>query len=114
MSNNKKIQILKKKGIVLIKSKLDKKGLLNLRMILKKLFFLGCKNLLVEGGDKVTKYLIENRLINTFYLFQSPKKLPKNIVNQSFSSLNILNDKYKKKYKVSFKIAKDNITIYKR
>ena len=83
-------------------------------MILKKLFFLGSKNLLIEGGDKITKYLIENRLIDTFYLFKSPKELPKSNVNQSFSSFNILNKKYKKKYKVSFKIAKDNITIYKR
>ena len=114
LSNNKKIKILKKKGIILIKSKLDNKGLLNLRMILKKLFFLGSKNLLIEGGDKITKYLIENRLIDTFYLFKSPKELPKSNVNQSFSSFNILNKKYKKKYKVSFKIAKDNITIYKR
>ena len=113
LANYKKIKILKKKGINVIKSKLNNKGLLDLRIILKRLFFLGVKNLLVEGGDKVTKNLIDNRMVDTFYLFQSPKKLLKSKVYQSFSSLSILNKKYKK-VKIRSKLAKDNITIYKR
>ena len=52
-------------------------------------------------------------MVDTFYLFQSPKKLLKSKVYQSFSSLSILNKKYKK-VKIRSKLAKDNITIYKR
>ena len=69
----KKIKILKKKGITLIKSKIDDNKLFDLRIILKKLYTLGTRNLLVEGGDKITKNLIKNRLIDKFYLFKSLK-----------------------------------------
>ena len=112
-ANNKKIKFLKKKGIILIKSRLNK-SLFDLRIILKKLYKLGTRNLLVEGGDKITKNLIKNRLIDKFYLFKSPKNLPTSRKHQIFTSLNILNSRYKKKHKISSKLAKDNITIYKR
>tara|TARA_Y100000992_G_scaffold259556_1_gene194156 strand:- start:583 stop:1689 length:1107 start_codon:yes stop_codon:yes gene_type:complete len=113
-SNNVKNKMLKKKGVILIKSKLNSEGLLDLKIVLKKLFALGTRNLLIEGGDKITKNLIKNKLIDMFYLFQSPKIIRKNKVNQSFTSFKILNQKYKKSYKISSKLAKDNITIYKR
>ena len=113
-SNNKKIRILKKKGIILIKSHLDTKGLFDLKIILKKLFGLGVRNLLIEGGDKITKNFIKNKLIDIFYLFQSPKILAKNKVNQSFTSFKILNKNYNKKKNFSTDLAKDSITIYKR
>ena len=114
LANYKKEKILKKKGIILIKSKLDNKKLFNFKIIFKKLFFLGTKNLLVEGGDKITKNLIKNKLIDKFYLFKSPKRLSKSNKYQSFTSTSILNKKYRNKYKISSKLAKDNITIYKR
>jgi len=113
-SNNKKIKILKKKGVTLIKSKLNSEGLLDLKIVLKKLFILGTRNLLVEGGDKITKNLIKNKMIDKFYLFQSPKVLQKSKINQSFTSLGILKKKYRKKFKISSKLAKDNISIYKK
>ena len=113
-SNNKKIRILKKKGIILIKSHLDTKGLFDLKIILKKLFGLGVRNLLIEGGDKITKNFIKNKLIDIFYLFQSTKILAKNKVNQSFTSFKILNKNYNKKKNFSTDLAKDSITIYKR
>tara|TARA_B100001063_G_scaffold74452_1_gene68706 strand:+ start:1234 stop:2340 length:1107 start_codon:yes stop_codon:yes gene_type:complete len=113
-SNNKKIKFLKKKGIALIKSKVDNKNLFDLRIILKKLYTLGTRNLLIEGGDKITKNLIKNKLIDKFYLFKSPKNLPTSKKHQIFTSLNILNSRYKKKHRIKSKIAKDNITIYKR
>ena len=112
--DNKKIQIIKKKGITLIKSKVNKKKLFDLRIILKKLYTLGTRNLLVEGGDEMTKSLIKNRLIDKFYLFKSPKKILVNRKHQFFTSFSILNSKYKKKSKISSKLVKDNITIYKR
>ena len=113
-SNNKKIQILKKKRIKLIKLKVDNNKLFDLRIILRKLYTLGTRHLLVEGGDLITKNLIKNRLFHKFYLFRSPKNLLINEKHQIFTSFNILNSKYKKKSKTSSKLAKDNITIYKR
>jgi diaminohydroxyphosphoribosylaminopyrimidine deaminase / 5-amino-6-(5-phosphoribosylamino)uracil reductase len=98
----------------LIKTKLNSEGLMDLKTVLKKLFILGTRNLLVEGGDKISKNLIKNRLIDRFYLFQSPKILRINKINQGFTSFKILNDKYKKVTKITSKLAKDNITIYKR
>ena len=113
-SNTKKIKVLKKKGLTLIKTKLNSEGLLDLKIVLTKLFNLGTRSLLVEGGDKISKSLIKNRLIDTFYLFQSPKILRVNKINQGFTSFGILNAKYKKVSKITSKLAKDNITIYKR
>ena len=112
-SINSKIKILKKKGINLIKSKLDNKKNFNLKIILKRLYRLGIKNLLVEGGDKITKNLLKKRLVDQFYLFKSPKNLSNNRKYQIFTSLGILN-KYGSKSKISSKLAKDSITIYKR
>ena len=112
--NNKKIQLLKKKGIALIKSKVDSQKLFDLKIILKKLYALGTRNLLVEGGDKITKNLLKNRLINRFYLFKSPKNLSLMRENIPFTSFSILNKKYNNKLKIISKLAKDKITIYKR
>ena len=112
-SNNKKIQILKKR-LKLLKSKVDNNKLFNLRIILKKLYTLGTRNLLVEGGDEITKNLIKDRLIDKFYLFKSPKNLKTSGKHKFFTSFSILNSRYKKKSKISSKLAKDKITIYKR
>jgi len=112
-SNNKKIQTLKKR-LTLFKSKIDSNKLFNLRIILKKLYTLGTRNLLVEGGDEITKNLIKNRLIDKFYLFKSPKNLKTSGKHKFFTSYSMLNSRYKKKFKISSKLAKDNITIYKR
>ena len=109
-----KIKVLRKKGLTLIKTKLNRERLLDLNIVLKKLFVLGTRNLLIEGGDKITKNLIKKRLVDTFYLFQSPKILKKNKINQIFTSFKILNNKYKKTSKIVSRVAKDNITIYKR
>ena len=78
------------------------------------MYALGTRNLLVEGGDKITKNLLKNRLIDKFYLFKSPKKLLISRKYQIFTSFSILNSMYKKKSKISSKLVKDNITIYKR
>ena len=112
--NSNKIKTLKKKGITLIKIKLLKNNLFDLKEISKRLYNLGTRNLLIEGGDKITKNLIKNRLINKFYFFQSPKALSKNKKFQIFTSFDILNKKYKKKFRVNSKLTKDNITIYKK
>ena len=113
-SDNKKIKILKNKGVTLLKSKVDNNRLFDLRIILKKLYNLGTRNLLVEGGDVITKNLIKNRLIDKFYLFKSAKNMKISEKHIFFTSFNILNNKYRKKNKISSKLAKDNITIYKK
>ncbi len=109
-----KISKLKKKGMILIQSKINNKKMLDLKFIKKKLFCLGIRNLLVEGGDKITKNMLQNRLIDQFYLFQSPKNLPKTKKYVIFTSNNILNSKYIVKSKIGSNLAKDKITIYKR
>ena len=96
-SQTKKIQILKKKGIILIKSKVDNNRLFDLRIILKKLYNLGTRNLLVEGGDLITKNLIKNRLIDKFYLFKSSKNMKTSRKHKLFTSFEILNSRYRKK-----------------
>ena len=113
-SNTKKINLLKKKGICLIKSKLNQEKNFDLKQILRKLFLLGINNLLVEGGDKITKNLIKSELVDLFFLFKSPKILPRNKVFKNFTSIEILNRKYKKKNKIVYKNNKDNITIYRK
>ena len=112
--NHSKIKLLKKKGIQLIKSKLDKKKKFDLRIIFRKLFNFGVRNLLIEGGDKITKNILKNRLANQFYLFKSPKNLPKNKKHVFFTSNDILLNNYKFKSKKSSKLAKDKIYIYIR
>ena len=112
--NLSKTKLLKKKGIILVKVRLNKKKIFDLKNILKKLFSLGIRNLLIEGGDKITKDLLKNRLINQFYLFKSSKVLSKSTKHVIFTSTNILNNNYKIKSKISTDLAKDKITIYIR
>ena len=113
-SNHLKIKSLRRKGINLIKSRLNTEKKFDLKIILKKLFSLGVRNLLVEGGEKMTKNMLKNRLINQFYLFESLKTLPKTKKSVIFTSKDILNEKYIVKSMISSKLAKDKITIYKR
>ena len=75
---------------------------------------IGIRNLLVEGGDILTKNLLKKNLINCFYLFKSAKNLSKQRNYILFTSLGILNKAFNSKLKFSTKLAKDTITIYKR
>ncbi len=110
----KKIAILRKKGIRLIKSKLNNEKLFDFNNIFKVLYSLGTRNLLIEGGDKITKNLIRYRLIDKFYIFKSPKKLKKTLNFQCFTSFKFLNKKYKKKFNIASNKVKDKIVIYKK
>ena len=68
----------------------------------------------MEGGDKLTKAFLYNKLFDKFYLFKSPKELSKYNEHVNFTSLNILDKKYSKKTKIISKVANDKIIIYKR
>ena len=108
-----KISKFKKKGIVLIKSKIDKNKKFNIKEILKKLYNYGCRNLLVEGGNNLTNNLIKNKIFNKFYLFKSPKYFSKSSEYIKFDGLSILNRKYKKSINLNLNLRKDRITLYR-
>ncbi len=110
-----KSQILKfrKKGINLISSKIDNKGRFDIKFVLKKLYKLNCRNLLIEGGDKLTNHLLKNKIFNRFYLYESDKKLSKKSNYLNFNGLNLLKQKYKKKIRLKLNLGKNKITLYK-
>ena len=108
-----KILNLRKRGINLIKSKIDKNNKFDIKILLKKLYDLGCRNLLIEGGDIFTNFLINNKIFNKFYLFRGSKNLSKSSEYLKFNSLNVLNRKYKKKIILDLNLKKDSITLYR-
>jgi len=113
-SNNRiKKNFLTKKGAFLINQPIQKHKNFDLKKILKKLYMVGIKNLLVEGGDKLTKSFLQKRMFNEFYMFKSSKNLLKENKYVNFTSSYILNTKYDR-YKTNFKLGTDKITIYKR
>ena len=110
----KKVFRFKKKGITLIKSPVNNKGHFDLNKILKKLYILGCRNLLVEGGNELTSSFIKNKMFNKFYLFKSKKIfLYNNDDRFKFKCNKNLNQKYKKKFKISKKNNNDLILLYR-
>ena len=113
-ANKSKILIFKKKGIQLIKSSLLKNKNFDILLILKNLYSLGCRNLLVEGGNNLSKSFIKKKLFNKFYLFKSKKSLSKLVAYKDFSCFKDLSQKYKNTDKVDTKLGKDIITLYKR
>jgi len=112
-ANRTKISIFKKKGIQLIKSNLLKNKYFDIKLVLKKLYNLGCRNLLVEGGSDLTGNIIKNKLFDQFYLFKSPIDLPKLLPHKEFNNFKDLSQKYKSKKKINTKLGIDSITLYK-
>jgi len=82
--------------------------------IFKKLYNLGCRNLLVEGGNDLSESFIKKKLFNQFYLFKSPKNLSKLVSYKSFNCFKDLSQKYKSKKKIDIQSGKDLITLYKK
>ena len=109
-----KISIFKKKSIQLIKSTLLKNENFDIKLILKKLYSLGCRNLLVEGGNDLSHSFIKKKLFNQFYLFKGTKNLSKLVAYKDFNCFKDLSQKYKNKNKISTKLGKDLITLYKK
>ena len=109
-----KILLFKKKGIQLIKSSLVNNKYFDFKLILKKLYKLDCRNLLVEGGNDLSKNILKNKLFNEFYLFKSSKKLSMLVAHKHFNSFNYLSQNYKSKLKINTKLGKDSITLYKK
>ena len=112
-ANKSKILNFKKRGINLIFSKIDNQGRFDIQILLKKLYKMNCRNLLIEGGDKLTNYLLKNKIFNRFYLFESNKSLSKKSKYLYFNSLNLLKQKYKKKINLKLNLGNNKITLYK-
>ena len=108
-----KVLDFKRSGVQLIKSKINRNNKFDMKILLKKLYNLGCRNLLIEGGDIFTNFLIRNKIFNKFYLFKSNKNLSKSSEYLKFNSLNVLNKKYKIKTNLNLNLMKDKITLYK-
>ena len=113
-ANKTKILKFKKKGIQLIKSSLLKNGNFDIIVIFKKLYSLGCRNLLVEGGNDLSKSIIKKKLFNQFYLFKGSKSLSKLVAYKDFNFFKELSQKYKSKNIINTQLGKDLITLYKK
>ena len=96
----------------LIKLPVNDDNLFDLKLVLKKIFSIGCRNLLVEGGKNLTDSFLKNKLFNEFYLFKSPNKLGSIGKFNVSSQLHQLAFKYKNKSNVNSFTGKDIINIY--
>ena len=108
-----KIQKFKMKKIPIIKSKIDKYKKFDILLVLKKLYKLGSRNILIEGGNELTKNFLSKKIFNQFYLLKSQKKLSKSNEYKEFNGFSILKKKYKNKFKINSNFGKDTITLYK-
>ena len=106
--------LFKKKGIKLIKSNLIKNEYFDFKLVLKKIYKLGCRNLLVEAGNDLSKSILKKKLFNQFYLFKSQKNLSKLLTYKEFNGFKYLIHNYKNRTKINTKLGKDLITLYKR
>ena len=97
----------------MIKSNLSKDKKFDLKIIFRKLYNLGVRNILVEGGNELTNSLIQSKLFNKFYLFQSKKMLSKVVDYKEFTSLKTLKQKYKNQFNLKLNLGNDKVTLYK-
>ena len=109
-----KILFFKKKGIKLIRSNLVNDRYFDLKSILKKLYTMGSRNLLVEGGDTLSGSFLKDKIFNQFYFFKSIKNISKSSIYKDFNHFKKLTQNYKNKEKINSKFGKDSITLYKR
>ena len=107
-----KIIDFKKNNIKMIKSKINKDKKFDITMVLKKLYILGSRNTLIEGGNDLTNYLLKKKLFNRFYLFKSPKVLSKLDDFREFTGLKILKKTYKNKIKLKSNFGKDEVILH--
>ena len=108
-----KIEEFKKNKIILVKSDLSKDKKFDLKIIFRKLYYLGVRNILVEGGNELTNSLIKRKLFNKFYLFQSKKILSKIVDYKEFTGLKTLKQNYKNKFNVKLNLGNDKLTLYR-
>ena len=113
-ASKRKIDQLINKGIKLIKVKTNKNNFFDLKIILKKIYTLGCRNLLVEGGKRLTASFLKNMHFNQFYLFKSSNNFNKTTKLNVSSELNHLSFKYRKKSKINTFTGNDVVYLYSK
>ena len=84
----------------------------NLKLILKKLYNLDVRNILVEGGQRLTENCLKQKIFNEFYLFKSNKKDPLKSNFKLFKNISLLKKVFKYNKKLDNKLNKDKVTIY--
>ena len=109
-----KIDLLKKKGVKLIKLVTDNNNFFDLKLVLNKIYSLGCRNLLVEGGKLLSDSFFKHNLFNKFYLFKSPIKLASNGKLNISTQLHQLSYIYKNKSKLNSFTGNDVIYLYSK
>ena len=110
--SHKKINAFIKKGVILVKHELTKNDSFDLRSILKKLYYLNCRNLLVEGGKNLSIDFFNNKLFNQFYLFKSDRIIQKIYDYKEFNPLNYLSKNYKYRSRINTFLGEDTIYLY--
>ena len=108
-----KIIDFRKNKIKLIRSKINKDKKFDITLILKKLYKLGSRNTLIEGGNDLTNYFLKKKIFNQFYLFKSPKKISKLTDFKVFTGLKIIKKKYKNKLELKSNFGKDKIILHR-
>ena len=114
--NNDRLKIakFKKKGVQLIRFNKFKNGVFNINIIFKKLYNLGCRNLLVEGGNDLSKNILKNKLFNEFYLYKSSRNLSKLVDYKQFNCFKDLIQNYKNITNINTISGRDSITLFKK
>ena len=108
-----KVSEFKKSKINLIKSKINKDKKFDIRIIMKKLYHLGSRNILIEGGNDLTNHLLKKKIFNQFYLFKSLKKLPKLKDYKEFNGLKNLKQSFRNRIKLKSYFGKDTVVLHK-
>ena len=113
-SSNDKIKIshLRSKGIKLCFVTLNVNDQINLNEVFAKAYNNGIGSILIEGGMKLTKSILKEKLINEFYLFKSKKDLGKLGKNNISDLKRKIASFFKKKENIETFLDGDKITRY--
>ncbi len=109
---NKKFNLLKNKGIKLLKAPLNNKNNLDLEYVLKKLKSKNIFYLLIEGGKILSSEFIRLKLCNEFYLFKSNTFINNTRCINVSDLCRKIKYNYKNKNNVNTYLNKDRLVIY--
>jgi diaminohydroxyphosphoribosylaminopyrimidine deaminase/5-amino-6-(5-phosphoribosylamino)uracil reductase len=108
--NKNKINYLKTKKVTLINLSTIKKNFFDIKTIIKLISYLGYKNILVEGGNKLLNIFFNNCLFNNFYFFKSNEsKYKKNLLKFNYNKFISL-----KKINKFINLSGDTLLIFKK
>ena len=109
--DKKKIKYFKFRGIKLIFIDKDSNCNIDLNKVFLKAYKLGIGSIIIEGGKRLTKSILRDKLISEFYLFKSEKKLGK-LGKNNISDLKKMFYFFKKKENIETFLDKDSIIRY--